>query len=110
MRIVFVIVSICLCCSCGDRDLLDFDKMDKPQGWEPTFSFVLARGDFSMWDLLKESASDSATLKKDENGQLLIEYKRPEIYTIGVDDLYSMKAEDMLYHLLRESVFQLIQR
>lgn len=98
MRIVFVIVSICLCCSCGDRDLLDFDKMDKPQGWEPTFSFVLARGDFSMWDLLKESASDSATLKKDENGQLLIEYKRPEIYTIGVDDLYSMKAEDMFFN------------
>lgn len=71
MRIVFVIVSICLCCSCGDRDLLDFDKMDKPQGWEPTFSFVLARGDFSMWDLLKESASDSATLKKDENGAVV---------------------------------------
>ena len=98
MKIMFVIVGIIFCCSCGDPDLFHFDKMGKPQGWEPTYSLLLAHANFSMWDAWGGGSSDDATLKKDENGQLMMEYRHPDIYTLGVDELYSMQAEDMFFN------------
>lgn len=83
---------------CGDVDLLRFDKMGKPEGWEPNFSLPLAHASFSVWDAFNQGDLDSATLKKDNNGQLYFEYKKPDIYTLEVDSIYRMHLEDMFFN------------
>lgn len=98
MKSIFVIAGILCLFGCGNADLLNFDKMGKPQGWEPTYSLVLARADFSLWNAFNEGVSDSATLKKDENGRLMVEYNYSDLFNLNVDDIYSMKAEDMFFN------------
>lgn len=96
-EVSIVIMALFLWC-CGDPDLFKFDKMGKPEGWEPDYSLTLAKANFSLWDAFHQKDSDSTTFKKDENGQLILEYYRPNIYTLGVDQIYSMKAEDMYFN------------
>lgn len=98
MRKIQVVILVMLLWSCGDPDLFNFDKLGKPEGWEPNYSLTLAKADFSLWDAFHQGDTDSATFIKDENGRLALEYRHPEIFKLGVDDIYSMQAEDMFFN------------
>lgn len=82
---------------CGDPDLFDFDKLGKPEGWEPNYSLLLANADFSLWDAFNQGETDSATFKKDEDGRLALEYRHPDIFTLGVEEIYPIQAENMSF-------------
>ena len=97
MRKLQIVILALLLWRCGDPDLFNFDKLGKPEGWEPNYSLLLAKADFSLWDAFHQGDVDSATFKKDEDGRLALEYRHPDIYTLGVDDIYSMQAEDMSF-------------
>lgn len=98
MKEIYVLILTLFLWGCGDPDLFKFDKMGKPEGWEPDYSLILAKADFSLWDAFHQKDSDSTTFKKDENGRLVLEYRCPDMYTLGVDEIYSMKAEDMYFN------------
>ncbi|MEG2790227.1 MAG: hypothetical protein RSA98_01385 [Odoribacter sp.] len=82
-----------LCASCGDADLFDTDKWsDHIDGWEPSVKAVVAHGDFTMWDLLKDTAADSPI--QDENGILVIKYVEKDIYKLNtLSEIFTLPLE-----------------
>lgn len=90
-----------LCASCGDVDLFDTDKWsDKIEGWEPGVKGAIAHGEFTLWDLLKDTASDSPIQKEpieagSKDSILVIKYTEENIYKVDISEIFELKADDI---------------
>lgn len=79
------------CASCGDMDLFDTDKWsDKIDGWEPGVKAKVAHGNFTLWDLINQG-DDDVIVK--EGNDLIIQYLKPDIYKIKIEDIFNMPVQ-----------------
>lgn len=79
------------CVSCGDMDLFDTDKWsNKIEGWEPGVKAKVAHGTFTLWDLINQG-DDDVIVK--EGNDLIIQYLKPDIYNIKIEDIFNMPIQ-----------------
>lgn len=92
-----------LCASCGDVDLFDTDKWsDKIEGWEPGIKGAIAHGEFTLWDLLKDSITDSdSPIQKEpieagsKDSILVIKYTEKNIYKVDSSEIFKLNTDDI---------------
>lgn len=90
-----------LCASCGDVDLFDTDKWsDKIEGWEPGVKGAIAHGEFTLWELLKDTASDSPIQKEpieagSKDSILVIKYTEENIYKVDISEVFELSKTDI---------------
>lgn len=100
---VILLSLLLLCASCGDADLFDTDKWsDKIEGWEPGVKGAIAHGEFTLWDLLKDSITDSdSPIHKEpieagsKDSILVIKYTEENIYKVDISEVFELKASDI---------------
>jgi hypothetical protein len=72
--------------SCGDKDLLELDKVNGAKNMTPSYSVPVAYGSYTAWDLVKQADSD--LLSYDDNTQLIsINYRNDDIYRLNANDV-----------------------
>lgn len=88
-----ILSALLLCGACGDADLLDTDKWSsKVEGWEPGVTLKVMNGSFSLWDLINQG-QDSVIVKDEATSLLAIRYVKEDIYTLEVDEVFSMPEQ-----------------
>lgn len=94
-----LLLGVLLCCvSCGDADLFDTDKWsDEVKGeWKPNMTISVARGSFTLWDLINQEANGDSVIIREGN-DLAIQYLEKDIYEITLQDVFDMPAENVLF-------------
>lgn len=81
-----------MCVSCGDMDLLDFDKISDKINWKPDLVAPIGYGSFSMWTLLEQSV-DSTIVNVDN--QLMIRYTESNIYQMSATEFFDLPPQDV---------------
>ncbi len=86
-----------MCVSCGDPDLFNTDKWsDKIEGdWSPAFKAPVAYGEFTLWDLLQNTAEgEDSPIQKvpvaegSTDSMLVVQYTQEDIYEVKLDDIF----------------------
>lgn len=86
-----------MCVSCGDPDLFNTDKWsDKIEGdWSPAFKAPVAYGEFTLWDLLQNTAEgEDSPIQKvpvaegSTDSMLVVQYTQEDIYEVALDDIF----------------------
>lgn len=91
------------CISCGDTDLFDTDKWSgKVDGWEPAIKGKIVSGEFSLWDLLRDTAADSPIQREpmepgSTDSVLVIKYTKDSIYKVNISDVFELSKTDILF-------------
>lgn len=86
-----------MCVSCGDPDLFNTDKWsDKIEGdWSPAFKAPVAYGEFTLWDLLQNTAEgEDSPIQKvpvsegSTDSMLVVQYTQEDICEVALDDIF----------------------
>lgn len=102
--LIFLCVIITGGISCGDADLFNTDKWsDKIIGdWTPGVKAKVAKGEFSLWDLLQNTSgkTDSLPIQKvpvegGNDSMLVIQYTKEDIFSINLDDVFRLNEETL---------------
>lgn len=91
---------LALCASCGDADLFDTDKWSsKVDGWEPGIKAAVAHGEFSLWDLLRDSSMDANIVKElvGDDSVLVIKYTEKDIYQTSIDEVFQLEGSTIAF-------------
>lgn len=95
--IICLLSVVLFCVSCGDMDLFDTDKWtNEIEGLEPGIRGKIVQGEFSLWDLINQG-EDDVIVK--EGNKLFIQYTKPDIYTMNIDQVFKMEQEDLTFSL-----------
>ncbi len=90
-------IVLLMCVSCGDPDLFNTDKWsDKIEGdWSPAFKAPVAYGEFTLWDLLQNTAEgEDSPIQKvpvaegSTDSMLVVQYTQEDIYEVALDDIF----------------------
>ncbi|MDL2252069.1 hypothetical protein LJC12_04385 [Odoribacter sp. OttesenSCG-928-J03] len=68
--------------SCGDEDLLDFDKVDGVENWTPDFTAPVAFGNYTAWDLVSQAGD---TVVYTDGSQIFIRHTEENIYSMDAE-------------------------
>ena len=94
-----------MCVSCGDPDLFNTDKWsDKIEGdWSPAFKAPVAYGEFTLWDLLQNTAEgEDSPIQKvpvsegSTDSMLVVQYTQEDIYEVELDDIFKLDNTSFL--------------
>lgn len=94
-----------MCVSCGDPDLFNTDKWsDKIEGdWSPAFKAPVAYGEFTLWDLLQNTAEgEDSPIQKvpvsegSTDSMLVVQYTQEDIYEVKLDDIFKLDNTSFL--------------
>lgn len=92
-------IVLLMCVSCGDPDLFNTDKWsDKIEGdWSPAFKAPVAYGEFTLWDLLQNTAEgEDSPIQKvpvsegSMDSMLVVQYTQEDIYEVALDDIFRL--------------------
>ncbi len=94
-----------MCVSCGDPDLFNTDKWsDKIEGdWSPAFKAPVAYGEFTLWDLLQNTAEgEDSPIQKvpvsegSMDSMLVVQYTQEDIYKVALEDIFKLGDQQSL--------------
>ena len=98
-------IVLLMCVSCGDPDLFNTDKWsDKIEGdWSPAFKAPVAYGEFTLWDLLQNTAEgEDSPIQKvpvsegSTDSMLVVQYTQEDIYEVKLDDIFKLDNTSFL--------------
>lgn len=98
-------IVLLMCVSCGDPDLFNTDKWsDKIEGdWSPAFKAPVAYGEFTLWDLLQNTAEgEDSPIQKvpvsegSMDSMLVVQYTQEDIYEVALDDIFKLDNTSFL--------------
>ncbi len=98
-------IVLLMCVSCGDPDLFNTDKWsDKIEGdWSPAFKAPVAYGEFTLWDLLQNTAEgEDSPIQKvpvaegSTDSMLVVQYTQEDIYEVALDDIFKLDNTSFL--------------
>ncbi len=98
-------IVLLMCVSCGDPDLFNTDKWsDKIEGdWSPAFKAPVAYGEFTLWDLLQNTAEgEDSPIQKvpvsegSTDSMLVVQYTQEDIYEVELDDIFKLDNTSFL--------------
>lgn len=98
-------IVLLMCVSCGDSDLFNTDKWsDKIEGdWSPAFKAPVAYGEFTLWDLLQNTAEgEDSPIQKvpvaegSTDSMLVVQYTQEDIYEVALDDIFKLDNTSFL--------------
>lgn len=98
-------IVLLMCVSCGDPDLFNTDKWsDKIEGdWSPAFKAPVAYGEFTLWDLLQNTAEgEDSPIQKvpvsegTTDSMLVVQYTQEDIYEVKLDDIFKLDNTSFL--------------
>lgn len=72
--------------SCGDSDLLDFDKLNGVKNWKPDLTLQFAYANYDVWRLVEQTNGEDSTLIQRDN-QIIIRHNQKDIYQMEVGDV-----------------------
>lgn len=79
--------------SCGDKDLLEFDKISDSIDWQPNLFLPVGTGSFTLWDFLKDENSDSTIVN--ENNKLIIRHVEPDVYKMDLSEVFTLPEQNV---------------
>lgn len=95
MRIAALIMLL-FCVSCGDNGLFDSDRWSDSVDWQPDFTVPLARGDYTLWDIMNQFDNDSVLVN--DGNKLFIKYTEKDIFKLTAADMYTMPEQDIAFN------------
>lgn len=78
--------------SCGDSDLLKFDKIEGIKNWEPDYTLQLAYANYDVWRLVEQANDGDSTIIQRDN-RILIRHLQKDICSLRVKDVMDLPQD-----------------